>query len=294
MHVLTKIFIVLVTLLAVLLVPLVVVYAHNENSFQAKYQAEEDRAGASDQALRAAQASFGATLSRKDAEIQELAAANREMRRQNDRQESDIRSLESRLADAESNSAEIDSKLATLVTAVDKSQDLNGSLIDELRQLRQHALRAERDRVELDEAYRDTLAQLDVAMELSRALQEELQRLKDANAQALDIIGEYVVRFGELDVDRMAASGLPPDRNLDATIIRVRRSADQVLAEIDAGSKDGVKEGWLLTIGHGGQFIARLRITNVDINHATGIVELEDPTRGLVEVSHHVYARAGR
>ena len=35
MHVLTKVFIVLVSLLAVMLVPLVVVYAYNENSFKA-------------------------------------------------------------------------------------------------------------------------------------------------------------------------------------------------------------------------------------------------------------------
>ena len=44
MHVLTKIFIVLVSLMAVLLVPLVVVYANNEDSFKAKYQAASAQA----------------------------------------------------------------------------------------------------------------------------------------------------------------------------------------------------------------------------------------------------------
>src|SRR5688572_12349172 len=43
-HVVTKIFIVLVSLLAVLLVPLVVVYAHNEDSYKAKYEAERNNA----------------------------------------------------------------------------------------------------------------------------------------------------------------------------------------------------------------------------------------------------------
>ena len=51
MHVLTKIFIVLVSLLAVLIVPLVVVYAHNEDSFKAKYEAAAALAAAANQNL---------------------------------------------------------------------------------------------------------------------------------------------------------------------------------------------------------------------------------------------------
>ena len=46
MHILTKVFIVLVSMLAVLLVPLVVVYAHNEDSYKAKYEEAETLANA--------------------------------------------------------------------------------------------------------------------------------------------------------------------------------------------------------------------------------------------------------
>ena len=38
MHVLTKIFVVLVSLLAVVLTPLVVVYAHNEDSYKSRHE----------------------------------------------------------------------------------------------------------------------------------------------------------------------------------------------------------------------------------------------------------------
>ena len=41
MHVLTKLFVVLVSLLSVLLVPLVVVYAHNENTFKSRWESAE-------------------------------------------------------------------------------------------------------------------------------------------------------------------------------------------------------------------------------------------------------------
>src|SRR6185503_20275421 len=60
-HVLTKIFIVLVSLLAVLIVPLVVVYAHNEDSYKRRYDAAEARAASLNSALSAAQAAAGAS-----------------------------------------------------------------------------------------------------------------------------------------------------------------------------------------------------------------------------------------
>ena len=72
----------------------------------------------------------------------------------------------------------------------------------------------------------------------------------------------------------------------------MRRNADQVLAEIDAGSRDGVKVGWNMTIGSGGQFVASLRIIEVDINRATGIVTLESGRNGLVEIGHRASAYA--
>jgi hypothetical protein len=296
-HVLTKIFIVLVSLLTVLLVPLVVVYAYNENSFQVRYQGAEAQSASLRSALSTAKASHPASELRKDARIQELEASNIDLRRQSDRQETEVRRLETRLAEAESMDTEIRTQLSTLTSSVDAGQKLTDSLIDELRGLRRDALSSERQKVELDEALRDTIAQLDAAVEARRALQEELQRLKDEHASAIEKIGEYVVLHGPLDTDRIESTfrGRMIDHDVDARIISVRRNEDQVLAEIDAGSRDGVKEGWVMTVGFGGTFIAKLRVISVDINRATGIVELEDEfNRGRVEVGQQVYARVGR
>ncbi len=293
MHVLTKIFIVLVSLLAVLLVPLVVVYAYNENSYQAKYSSAQTSAAGARADLAAAKAGFGAAESQKEWQIKELAGINIELRKQVDREETEIRRLERRLMEAEAGRSELDAKLSTLASAVDAGQRLTESLIEELRGLRKDALDSERRLVQVDEALRDAQAQLDVAIEARRAVQEELQRIKDEHGVALDKLAVYFERFGSVDevVVRRGEEGVEPDRDLSATIISVRRNSDQVLAEIDAGSRDGVEVGWLMTIGHGGDFIGRLRIVSVDINRATGVVELE---QNPVEVGHLVIARAGR
>lgn len=290
MHVLTKIFIVLVSLLTVLLVPLVVVYAHNENSYQSRYLSAEAQAASLRSALEAAKAGYGAAEMRKNAQIESLGATNLELRRQADRLEVQNRSLEARSADAESMDAEIHSQLSTLTSSVAAGQELTESLIDELRGLRREALASERQKVELDEHLRDTQAKLDAAIEARRALQEELQRLRDEHAKALDTVAQYLARNGPLEGGPAAGDfrDRPIDKDLDARILSVRRTADQTLAEIDAGSRDGVKEGWVMTIGSNGAFMGNLRIISVDINRATGVVELEQTpiTNGM-----DVYAR---
>lgn len=292
MHILTKIFIVLVALLSVLLVPLVVTYVHNEDAYQKRFQAAEAQSAASRSQLEAERASFAANLSRKDTQLQEQGSVNRDLRRQLDQSDRETRELKARITEAEAMDADIRAHLSTLSSAVDAGQTLTESLVNEIRQLRRDALSSERQKVELDEALRESQAELEVAERARRALAEELQRLKDEKAAAIETISRYVAAYGDLAADRnRAAVGGLPDIDLDARIVRVRRMADQSLAEIDAGSRDGVKVGWIVPIGRE-DFIANLRIIEVDINTATGVIEMENvDTRGRVEVGDRVLIR---
>jgi len=104
---------------------------------------------------------------------------------------------------------------------------------------------------------------------------------------------------GELPTARAGVTGgseslrVPADRDLACTILGVTTSGDAKLAEINAGSRDGVREGWVLTIADNGRFLANLRITTVDVNRATGVVELEDAGRGTVSTGQKAIARKG-
>ena len=298
MHVLTKIFIVLVSLLAVLLVPLVVVYAQNEDTFKSKYSDAMAQKTSAQGVAKAAIASHGAAKLRLQAQIAEADTVNRTLSQQLAEKVADARRLESDLAAAKSMQSEIRVELGTLATTSEANQELTETLVKELRTLRESALQGERQIVELDEANRELGGQLAVAVAARRALEEELQQLRDENAEAVATIGVYTQIYGPLSQERVVASaeGLRPTEDLDATIISVRRSGDgQVLAEIDAGARDGVKVGWKMTIGQGGTFIGNLRIISVDINRSTGIVTLENELeRGLVQVGQRVMARKGR
>lgn len=291
MHVLTKVFVVLVSLLAVMLVPLVVVYAYNENSFKARYQAAEAAKGAAVEDMKATLARAAAESAAQQNELDQCKTARTQLETSRTADQAQIRKLETDLSAAEGLKSEIAAQLATLATSNDAAGKLLDSLITELRQLRADTVAIERQKVELDEALRDVTGQLEVAVAARRALEEELSRLRDEHNRAMTKLGEaYAKGFGSRDDARAGATGLIPDKTLSAEIVRVERSNTQVLAEINAGSRDGVKKDWSMTISRDGVFVANLRIIDVDINRATGVVTLE---KQRVEVGQMAHAMAG-
>lgn len=299
MHVLTKIFVVLVSLLAVFLVPLVVVYTHNENSFRARYEQSTAQKSALSAQLNDAKALHTAEANRLRSQIDEMDASKADLAKQAVNTVAQIRELESRLAKATSMQAEGEATMGTLAAANKVSQDVTDGLVTEVRGLRSDVLTLERQKIELDDALRVVNGQLEVAVQARRALQEELQRVKDELAHSTGQLAEAVAMgfdpTNAVNVGALGAGvGVAPTMNLDTTVVGVRRSSDQTLAEVDAGSVDGIRENWVLNIARGGSFKGKLRIIKVDLNRSTGIVTLEDVVRGrTVEVGDTAFARVG-
>ena len=292
MHVLTKIFIVLVSMLSVLLVPLVVAYAHNEANFKDKYDQEKLKAATSSKRLQVEQNSSAAAISRKDLELQDLNIANGSLSKELEESKAAARKLESQLVRNEKLQANIEARLAVLASSVDASQKLTDNLVGELRTVRSDAAADAKRVIDLDERLRDLDAQNEVNVAARRALQEELQQLREELATAIRDVSSYQQKFGTLIT--VGAELSPPLGDLDATVVNVRRGQDQALAVINAGTRDGIEEGWVMTVARGGNFLATLRIIAVDINRATGVLEFEDiQNRGEVQPGDRVMARSG-
>ncbi len=293
MHLLTKIFIVLVSLLAVVLVPLVVVYAYNEDNFKSRYLVASGQTAAANQKLESEQIAHAAKVAELQGQIADLSRGTEDLVRARDQATAEIRTLQKDRDLARTDQAKVRTDLAMLASAADANQQILQKLLAEVQTVRAEALSAERKLVELDEELRDKASQLDVAVAARRAMHEELQQLKEESAKAREQVTMYQARFGSLE-EPGAAIIVPvaPQIDLDATVLSVQRG-DQVLAEINAGSRDGVKEGWEMDLARNKQFLAKLRIIRVDINRATGIVQLEDPkARGLVQSGDRAIARA--
>ena len=297
MHVLTKIFIVLVSLLAILLVPLVVAYAANEDTYRARWQDVEGQLQAERQLRSSAERAHSAQQTELESQVAEKRSEIRSLNRENDDLRSQIRRVQSDLTQVRAEKAAVEANIATFSSALDGNQEMNRTLLAELSSLRQQAIEDAETVVELDEALRDVSSQLEVADAARRALQEEIQRMQDDEAALTEQLGRYIAQFGDLgdaeDV-RVADRAVAPTRNLQAQVLNVRRTEEQTLVEINVGSRDGVEEDWSMIVGSGRDFIGNLRIIEVDISTSVGVLTLEDPdSRGRVEVGHTVYARRG-
>lgn len=298
MNVVTKIFIVLVSLLAVLMVPLVAVNATSATALKSRnlaLKAEVMEAMADREAQILSRQNAEASWALTNRELQQQIAELQQARANDQRA---MAQLESNIADRKGHLASLQASLEVFAQTDRAKAQLTDALVGELRDVRTRALAAERQTIQLDEALSEVQNQLDVADAARRKLQEEVVRLSEEKDQALGTVAKYVAYVGDLPEARAGATGgsarVPADRDLSATVINVRRNSDGTLAEINAGSRDGVKDGWVLAITDGSRFIGNLRIIETDVNRATGVVELEDrATRGEVKSGMRAIARKG-
>jgi hypothetical protein len=297
-HVLTKIFVVLVALLTVALVPLVAMNATNEASFQKKFKDAEASAATSQATLAAERSASQAAVQKLESDIRAMEGKVADLQKQVDTKSVAARKAEQELAGSKAAQASVAANLELLAQSGKANSTLTDSLVAELRSLRTKSMDAEKRLVDIQEAFDASQSSLEVADAARRALQEEVKRLADEKDNALATIAEYVASVGEISTARAGVvsdkARVVATKNLAATIINVYRSGNVPLAEINAGSRDGVKTGWVMTIGEGSAFIGNLRITEVDLNRSVGVIELEDAnTRGEVKAGQRAIARSG-
>ena len=289
-HILTKIFVVLVSLLAVFMVPLVVVSTLNQEHWRGEAIELQTQVRSARNDLQQARAQVQGQIASMNEELTIVSLRDQNRVSTIETLASANTRLEAELLEARSNLTSRQANTRALHTSLTTSNELSEMLITNLDRQRSQALNAEKARVELDERLAEAEAQLQVASDVTHVLQEENELLKRDQQRLSDQLNQYTVTFGALDNNpRTQEEGIAPDRNLSANVIDIARG-DTTLVEIDAGSRDGVKEGWVMTVGDDGTFIGRLRIIKVDLNRATGVLTLEDPGRGLAETGHRVYA----
>jgi cell shape-determining protein MreC len=295
-HILTKIFVVLVAVLAIGLVPLVVVNVTNQSTYRSKFLDTDASLRTVRQQLDSERLAHQGEVTSLNGSLEAIRSQAGDLEVAAQSAQAHAQQLQSELQLARSMSEGQSATTRTLAKSLQTNSDLNTVLVDDLRMLRMRALTAERQKVELDEALRDISTQLQVAVAARRALEEELQRLTDDQQLSSARISEYVARYGALEEDAPLGldDGIAPDQNLVATVIDVERGGERTLVEIDAGTRDGVHEGWVMTIGQDGTFIGKLRIIDVDINRAVGVLTLESEGRGLAVRGDRAYAVAGQ
>ena len=210
-HLLTKLFFVLVALLAVMLTPLVAVNAVNDASIKDKLADMTSKKNALDEALKASDQIRMASDQAYAVQTKELEMRLAEVQRSFDSAVADATRLQGELADARSGQEDIRARIGIMAQTQEAQQRLGETLVEELRSLRTRAVAAERQSVDLEEELGIVRSQLEIAQAARRALQEEVQQLNDERDAAMDTIARYVAYIGELpSAAAGAATGTSP------------------------------------------------------------------------------------
>jgi cell shape-determining protein MreC len=205
-----------------------------------------------------------------------------------------MESLRAQIGRLESQLSQSNANLQALSSASEVNSALKERFVTENYTLRENVIDAERMIMEIEDLLEDTRLEAQGALRAERKAQEERHDLEEQIDAMQSRLIAYVSKFGELETVAAIDNGLAPDRTIASTVLTVSRANDDVLVEINAGSRDGVQKGWIMTVGQDGTFLGRLQVEQVDINRSIGRVTLEDPTRGLVVPGSSVYAVKGR
>lgn len=292
MHILTKILIVAVTLLVLMLVPLVMVNASNEASFKARYLEQQTATSVATGLASDAQAALAAMSAESVARIESLEGEKAGLLKDLEQRAAELRRVQGDLARTTSLIGDMQASLGGLSATAAANQALIDGLLAEARKLRAVEADLSSKLVAAEQQVRDLTDSRDVLQASNNALQERLREVQGERDQARATVAQY-----EAAVGAMRGAGQTrqvADRSIRCKVVKVIDDPAGKLASIDAGQRDGVKEGWVLTISDGPNYVANLRIIEVDVNRSVGIVELEDgSTRGTVREGQTATSRAG-
>lgn len=270
MSILTKIFVVLTTILAVLLVPLMVAYVNNTDHYKADLEATQQQlqaAVARAQLLEVEQQN----AEKEDASREDLIqAATSSLQNQLNEKLSEINSLKANLVAKDDQLTRTSSDLSAAVTAKKQSQNIIDKLNSELLTRRNEAIEAQRDLLAISDQLQEKTADLESMNEQVRLLQEQLADLEAQLAEA-----KQKQLKGETPTVAVAATSVPVlETPVQGIITGVENVAEDTFVAINLGSNDDVAAGMNFIIHKNGEYVGSMVITKVDLNSSAGRVTL--------------------
>lgn len=267
MHILTKVLVVFAAVLSIFLTALTISYAANADRITQSIYGEIATRTAAQASLGAQSADFGTEKVRLAQQIQEqnnkwaqLDAESGTLRQENSR-------LLSEKAKAENDRDANTGKVAEHIELAKTQQALISSYRQEVTELRKNELDYRSQALALEARLSDLESQREVLEGSVRALQEQLTEAK-------------LVQEGQGSI-RTGATGRPNEPFtstgplIQARIESVSKdpTSNTMLAKINVGSNDQIRENMKMFIVRDGNFIANLVIVKTDLRWSVGRID---------------------
>ncbi|OQA03984.1 MAG: Chromosome partition protein Smc [Planctomycetes bacterium ADurb.Bin401] len=269
MSTLTKILIVLLSLLSVYLCSSVVIYVTTATNYKQAYESLQSE----HTALQEKSTGFEQQLEEKR---RELAQLSDKLDTEINNLKADRNKLEQELNNVRREKTDLDERVKTLAAAALKFEEtvggMRGDLANtrsELDQARAESIKLTKNLDEITASLEEKMAQLDAATAEKKRLLEEKAKLEQriaGKAPAFEPVTSTVSGPATPAPTYDSASNVP----LQGTITAI----DGNLATLSIGAADGVEKGMVFHVTQNDNFICDIKITEVDAEVAAGTLQL--------------------
>jgi len=276
LSVLTKVFVVLVTILSVMLVTVTVPFVANV----------ENHRGQRDDALAAKAATEELALLRQS----ELSALQNnqsqlvtQLKAQSENLITQINLLTQKLANAEASSqsqsarnTQLEADWARLTAANQQHAQIITELQSELTERREQTVSQQTRMIQLADRNNELESQLDALTRQVRRVRENLTQLQEQNAELEGKLSRLPPEIQTLIKDDESVDTEPfiPETPIRGYVTAVEQLQNETFVQVDVGSNDGVEPNMKFMIHRDNRFLGTLIITAVDLQEAAGRVEL--------------------
>lgn len=278
MNVLTKVFVVLMTILSVVLVSLVVPFVANTENFK-------DQVAAANAAANAARAEAAVQQARADASRADLVqqldgfkAIENSIRQSNDNLKSKLSEAKADLEKSRSDLIRTQADIANLTSANDQMAKIQVDLQKELAVRRDETVKLRSQVIELGMANNDQSSATNALRRAVRLAQENLIKTQEELAQANELIRKIppdeLARLTRTDAGPAEGGGSQPPVPINAQVTDVKQVGETTLVQLNVGSSGGIKQNYLFQVHRDGQYLGSVIIMTVDEQAAVGRVRL--------------------
>ncbi len=274
MSILTKIFVVLVTVLSIALVALIVPFVAKVEDYKSQVGRADQARASAEATARLRQAEIGALKDKESERFIALSAENTALTSQIASLTEELATSRAQYQAAQADKAKNDATIAGLTSANEQFAAITAGLQGELDQRRKQSVELATQSVQLKDRNFELQGQLDTLTREVRKLRENMTQIAERNS---DLEGMFErldpsIRQQVLGKDSEVTSAQPfmPQTSIGGAVTAVEALDGETFVQVNIGKNDGVEANMKFWVHRGGQYLGTLVITRVDANASAG------------------------
>lgn len=286
MSILSKIFVVLVTILSVALVAMVVPFVAKTEMLREQLRELEGDKQVADYTAASRQQEVNLLRQGESERNSRLTAESLVLKNQITELATQVGKADADARSAREQSGRLQSDLSRLVAAEQQHADINKSLSDELTLRRKELVTQQTKNIQLADANNSLQAERETLDRQVRRFAEQITLQEDEIAKLEKTLSRVPADIrnqlakGEDEVTTSAT--FEPETPIRGLVNKVQKVDDSVFIEISVGVNDGVTKNMKFLVHRGNKFLGTLVITAVDAKAAAGKMQFaqEDVVAG--------------